>query len=426
MNPWIKIAYVIPTLDLGGAERQLVALARGLDRSRFLPVIFCLTATGPLVADLEEAGVETRCFALRGLKVWRNPVRVAQCLLAFFNDLKKEKPEIVHGLLFHAYVLGTYAAKLTGVPIVIASRRSLGHFKGGKPHYLLAERLANRMTDLIVANSEAVKEDVVRQERVEPAKVRVIYNGIDPYLYDIPADPALRASLGVPEEARIVGVVANLIHYKGHRFFLQACQEVKRKYPAVCFLLIGDGPLRGALEGLARKLGLDKDVLFLGSRQDIPQLLALMDVAVLPSLEEGFPNAILEAMAARKPVVATRVGGVPEVVIHGETGLLVPPKDPPALAEAIIELLGDPKRAEEMGKAGRDRVKKEFGLDRMIREMEGLYEELITRSSRGKSDLKGDQRPIKDPDHAARVLQLPKGVSDRGNPPNPGSPPNPL
>lgn len=380
----VKIAYVIGTLDLGGSERQLVALAKGLDRSRFLPVVFCLTATGPLVADLEEAGVQVRCFGLRGLKVWRNPIRVARCLLAFFADLKKEKPEIVHGLLFHAYVPAAFFGRIARVLIVITSRRSLGHFKAGKPHYLLAERLANRMTDLIVANSEAVKRDVIRQEKVEPSKIRVIYNGIEPSLYNVPPDPTLRASLGVPEKTKVVGVVANLIHYKGHRFFLQACHEVKRKIPEVRFLLIGDGPLRRELEGLAAALSLEKDVLFLGSRQDIPELLALMDVAVLPSLEEGFPNAVLEAMAAGKPVVATRVGGIPEAVIHGETGLLVQPKDPQALADAILALLDDPQLAEEMGRAGQERVKKEFSLDRMIREMEGLYEELLSRKLQGK------------------------------------------
>jgi glycosyltransferase involved in cell wall biosynthesis len=373
----IKIAFVIGTLDLGGTEHQLVALVRGMDRFRFLPIVFCLTATGPLVAHLEKAGVETRCFGLRGLRVWRNPIRVTRCLLAFFADLKKEQPEIIHGFLFHAYVLGAFAARIARIPVVIASRRSLGHFKAGRPHYLPVERLANRMTDLIVANSEAVKQDVICREKVEPSKVTVIYNGIDPSLYDIPADPGLRASLQIPERARVIGAVANLIYYKGHDFFLQASQEIKRKYPEVKILLIGEGPLRPGLENLTRRLGLEEDVLFLGSRQDIPQLLALMDVAVLPSLEEGFPNAVLEAMAAAKPVVATRVGGVPEAVVHGETGLLVPPRDPEALADAILELLGDPQRAREMGRTGRARVVKEFGLDRMIREMARLYEDLI-------------------------------------------------
>jgi glycosyltransferase involved in cell wall biosynthesis len=378
MTGKIKIAFVIGTLDLGGTEHQLVALAKGLDRSRFMPVVFCLTATGPLVADLEKAGLEIRCLGLRGLSIWRNPIQVAQCLLAFFADLKQEKPEIIHGFLFHAYVLGAFAARIARIPIVVASRRSLSHFKAGKPHYSLVERLANWMTDLIVANSEAVKNDVVRQEKVEPSKIRVIHNGIDPSLCDVPADPALRASLQIPEGARVIGVVANLIHYKGHRFFLQACQEIKRQHSAVKFLLIGDGPCRGELEAFARELGLEKDVLFLGSRRDIPQLLALMDVAVLPSLEEGFPNAVLEAMAAAKPVVATRVGGVPEAVVHGETGLLVPSKDPEALAEAICLVLEHRTEAARFGEAGRRRVADCFDLLTMILQYEAMYERLVT------------------------------------------------
>ena len=373
----VKILYVIGTLGLGGSEKQLVALARGLDRSRFLPIVFCLAATGPLVADLEEAGVETRCFGLRGLKVWRNPIQVARYLLAFLADLKKEKPEMIHGFLFHAYVLGAFAGRIAGIPIVIASRRSLSHFKVGRPHYPLVERLANRVTDLIVANSEAVKQDVVRQEKVRSSKIRVIYNGINPSMCNVPADAGLRASLGIPEKAKVVGVVANLIHYKGHRFFLQACQEIKVKHSEVKFLLIGDGPCKGELEAFAQELGLEKDVLFLGGRQDIPQLLALMDVAVLPSLEEGFPNAVLEAMAAGKPVVASRVGGVPEAVVHGETGLLIPPEDQAALAEAICWLLVHPTEAGRFGEAGRRRVAERFNLSTMVRQYEAVYERLV-------------------------------------------------
>jgi len=375
----IKNLYVIGTLDLGGAEHQLVALAKGLDRARFLPVVYCLTATGPLLPELTRAGIQVKCFGLRGLTVRRNPILVARRLADFLISLKKERPDIVHGFLFHAYILGSFAARLAGVPMVIASRRSLGLFKERKLHYRLLERLANRMTDLIIANSVAVREDVSRQEKVPSSKVRVIYNGIDPSLFEIPADLGLRASLGFRKGVKVIGVIANLIHYKGHRFLLQACPEVKAKCPDVRFLLIGDGLLRGELETMAEELGVREEVIFLGSRNDIPALLSIIDVFVLPSLEEGFSNAILEAMAAGKPVVATRVGGVPEAVIHGKTGLLVPPKDPQALADAIIGILSDPQQAEEMGKAGRERVKKEFSLDRMIREMERLYEELLTR-----------------------------------------------
>lgn len=373
----VKILYIIGTLDVGGTERQLVDLTLRLDRKRFRPVVCCLSSGGPLEPMLRAGGIKARCYDLRGLKVWRNPIQVGRRLLAFLADLRAEQPEIVHGFLFHAYVLGAFAAKMAGGSIVIASRRSLGHFKRRRHSYRVAEWVANWMTDLIVANSEAVKRDVVRQEKVEPSNVSVIYNGVDPSLYDVQADRALWTSLWIPEGAKVVSVVANLLHYKGHRFFLQACREIQRAHSAVKFLLIGDGPLRGTLEGFARDLDLEKDVLFLGSRQDIPQLLALTDIAVLPSLEEGFSNAILEAMAAGKPVVATTAGGNAEAVIHGETGLLVPPRDSEALAQAVLWLLAHPAEAARFGEAGRRRVTEQFGLSGMIRQYEAVYERLV-------------------------------------------------
>jgi glycosyltransferase involved in cell wall biosynthesis len=266
---------------------------------------------------------------------------------------------------------------LVGVPIVVTSRRSLGVFKADKPHYLFMERLANRMTDLVVANAEAVKIDAIRQERLPSSRIRVVYNGIEPRLFNLPLEPTLRSSLEIPCEVEVLGVVANLIAYKGHRFLLEACHLVKQRYPRFVVLLIGEGPCRSELERLAKDLHLEAEIRFLGARQDVPRLLSVVGMVVLPSLHEGLPNAILEAMAAGKPVVATRVGGIPEAVVHGETGLLVPPADPGALAEAILALLGDPGRAGAMGRAGRDRVVKKFGMDRMVLETQKLYEELL-------------------------------------------------
>lgn len=381
----IKIAYVIGTLDRGGAEHQLVALAKGLDRSRFLPVVFCLTATGPLLAELTEAGVRVHCFGLRGLTVWRNPVRVSMRLAEFLLSLKRERPDIVHGLLFHAYVLGSFAARLAGVPTVIASRQNLGRFKAGKWHYVIAEHLTNRLTDLIIAVCEAVKADVLRQERVPASKIQVIYNGIDPSLYGRKERNAhLWEDLAIPAQAKIIGVVANFIHYKGHRVFLQACDEVRRKVPEARFLLIGDGPLREEVERLTRELHLEEAVTFLGTRQDVPELLTLMDAVVLPSLEEGFPVAILEAMAAGQPVVATAVGGNPEAVVHGETGLLVPPGDSRALAEAMVWLLEHPGEAARFGEAGRRRVAERFEISATVRQYEAVYERLVAQKCPGR------------------------------------------
>ncbi|MEE8422927.1 MAG: glycosyltransferase, partial [Thermodesulfobacteriota bacterium] len=204
-----------------------------------------------------------------------------------------------------------------------------------------------------------------------------IYNGIDPTLYDDQSVSGFRASLNIPEKTKVIGMVANLIHYKGHKFFIRACAKIKSMRADVVFLLIGEGPMRIELEKLTKELGLEEDVVFLGRRSDISPLLSVMDVFVLTSLEEGFSNAILEAMAAGKPVIATDVGGNSEAVIHGKTGLLVPSMDSNSLADAINNMLCEPEMAEKMGEAGRERIVGEFSMNAMVRNMEHLYKDLI-------------------------------------------------
>ncbi len=381
MKP-VKILYLIGTLERGGTEGQLVELATRLDPNRFRPVVCSLSLGGPYVETLREAGVPVHIVGFRGFKhgLWTVLYlpRIAEELRRLTRLMRAEQPAIVHGFLFWAYIIGTFAAKAVRVPIVVASRRSLGWFKAQKPHYLRLERLANRWTDLLVANSEAVKQDVMARERMPSAKIRVVYNGIDADRYARPPDPILREELGIPAGAPVIGVVANLIHYKGHLVLLEACRRIREARPDTRVLLVGEGPCRKELHRRAANLGVAEMVCFLGSRRDVPELLAQISVAALPSLEEGFPNAVLEAMAAGKPVVASRVGGVPEAVRHGETGLLVPPGDPDALAEGLLALLADPKRAAVMGRAGKERARVQFDMDRMVREMEAIYEELLS------------------------------------------------
>jgi glycosyltransferase involved in cell wall biosynthesis len=288
--------------------------------------------------------------------------------------LRRERPDIVHGFLFHGYVLGALAARMVRVPVVLASRRSLGHFKRGKPHYALLERVVNPLTDLLIANSEGVREDVVRREGVPRDKVLVIHNGLDLRRFDVPPDPELARQLAPTRP--VVAVVANLIDYKGHQFFLEAWATVLRQSPNAVALLVGDGPLREEIQATVRRLDLGRSVRFLGTRHDVPAVLALADLVVHPSLQEGFSNAILEGMGAGRPVVATAVGGNPEAVRHEETGLLVPPADSAALAAAMARLLADPATARAFGAAGRARVAAEFELSRMTRQYAALYERL--------------------------------------------------
>jgi glycosyltransferase involved in cell wall biosynthesis len=382
----IPILFVIGTLDVGGAETQLVEMARSLN-ARFAPSVCCLAAAGPLRDRLDDANIPVTivgAFGPRPERGWKRflptLVRLAIELFGFVLYVRAKRPAVIHGVLLHAYVFGAIAGGLTGVPVVVASRRSLSRFK--TPFMRLAERVGNRFTDYIVANSEAVRQDAIRTEGLSPERIGVIHNGLDLEAYDGIADETIRAlrdELGLGA-GPVVIVVANLHWYKGHEYFLRAWADVCRAHPDAVALLVGDGPVRAAREADARELGVEANVRFLGRRRDVPALLAVADVLVHPSREEGFCNAVIEAMAAARPVVATAVGGNPEAVVHGETGLLVPALDAGALAEATLTVLGLPDHGMAWGLAGRRRVVERFQRSRMVPKYEALYDELLIKA----------------------------------------------
>lgn len=393
-----KILYVIGTLDIGGAERHLTEVVKRLDRDRFQPYICALSEGGALQAEVEAAGVPVIVIGFRGFSfglrrlfqkgaVRTSPFKIFGMLRKMYRFMKEEKFDIVHGYLFWAYIIGTLVARAAKVPVVIASRRSLGHFKAKKIHYLFIERIVNRKTDLIIANSEAVKADVIRQEKVSPGKIIVIHNGIEAAPYEKPVDTAAkRKELGIPPNASLIGVIANLIHYKGHKYLIEAAATVQKVVPDARFLLIGEGPMRQTIETQIEELGLAENFILAGTRRDVVELLAAMDISVLPSLEEGFSNTILESMAAGRPVVATAVGGNPEAVVDGVTGFLVPPRSSEALAQAILGLLGDREKAGSMGRAARERVRQEFTMGKMVGEMEAVYDKILDEKRSIKCD----------------------------------------
>jgi glycosyltransferase involved in cell wall biosynthesis len=291
--------------------------------------------------------------------------------------MRARRPDVVHGFLYAAYVLGAIAARISRVPVVIASRRSLGVFKASRPVYLVVERLINGLTHHVIANSEAVRDDVLRQERLPSAKVTVIYNGVALPGHAGTRSDALRRTLDLDGRHPIIAVVANLIPYKGYDVLFDALPGMVSEFPELAVLLVGDGVARRQLEARAHASGLHGIVRFLGARDDVPALIALADVVVHPSTEEGFSNAILEAMAAGKPVVAAAVGGNVEAIVDRTTGLLVPVRDADALRAAAVWLLRHADEARTMGEAGRARVRELFTIDRMIGEYESVYQRLL-------------------------------------------------
>ena len=370
----IRLLFVIGTLEIGGAETQLAELVSRLDRTRFDPALCCLGETGPLGPRIEASGARLYALGFRGFKQRSYAAsfpHVVRTLWRFWRTIRMERPDILHAMLFWAYVLSAFVGRAARVPVIVASRRSLGHFKSEKPHFLLLERMANRLTDLVLANSAAVRADAIRQERLDPKRVLVIYNGLD--FNRFPAPKEIGAAL--PHQPKVL-VVANLIAYKGHRYFLDAWPGVVRRFPGARALLAGQGPMLDALREQARDLGVAASVDFLGRRSDVPALLAGCDLYVHPSLEEGYSNAVLEAMAAGLPIVATAVGGTMEAIADGETGLLVPPADAAALERAMLRLLEDRSAAGRMGARAASVARSRYDMDQVVHRYEAVYEQL--------------------------------------------------
>jgi glycosyltransferase involved in cell wall biosynthesis len=377
-----KITYLLPNLESGGTERQVLALGRRLDRARFSPSLVTTAGGGSLYRDFSDVmpvtvhgGDPTQSKRFRS-----SPREHFRTIRLLAGEFRRTRPDILHAYLPSPNVLGPIAAEIGGGTRVIVSKRGLADYK--KNFYFLprlVEPLGNRLADRILVNSDAVMRDVERTEKHWEGKFRKIYNGVAPIAaWTEEEQRAFRAREGIPAGARVVLCVSNFYPYKGHADLVEAAALVAAAVPEVLFLLVGrDAGTVEHCRNLARERSVDRNIRFLGGRSDVPDLIRASDLFVHPSHEEGFSNAILEAMAGGKPVVAYDVGGNPEAVEDGETGLLVPLRGSEALADAMMCLLRDPELRTNMGEKGRERATEHFSLERMVQEMEGLYESLV-------------------------------------------------
>jgi glycosyltransferase involved in cell wall biosynthesis len=292
--------------------------------------------------------------------------------------LKSQRVDVAHSYLFHPNVLTPIAARLARVPAVVASKRSLDRYPSAIPRY--ACKLGNALAHRITVNAAAVGRFVLAEEGCRPDKMVLIPNGVSEEALRVSGDGRQeRRELGLPADGPVVGAISRLAWKKGVRYLLDAVPLLLESLPDARVVIVGDGPLRQDLEAQARSLGIEERVTFLGSRRDVLSVLPAFDVFALPSVIEGMSNALLEAMAAGRPIVATDVGGNSEVVVDGETGLLVPAADPGQMAGAILKLLQAPEMAQEMGAAGRRRVTLQYRVEVMARRIEELYESLLAR-----------------------------------------------
>jgi glycosyltransferase involved in cell wall biosynthesis len=372
-----RVLHLINSFDTGGTERQAVELLNRLDESRFDVRLAALRWRGPLLDQIASRFPSAPEFPLTS---FYNANALRQ-LLRLRRFLIEQRIDILHAHDFYAGVLGVAAARLSGVRVVAAQR----HLRlSDRRVHELGTRFIHKLAHRLLVNSEAIRDHILDEGRVEPEKIVVIRNGLSfgGYLRDMRARErrALCAELRLNAEEKdlvIIGSVARLQPVKGHRYLIEAMTQVAASHPNAHLALVGDGDLRDEILKQAAELGIAARVHLLGDRDDASRIVAAFDVAALASLHEGMPNAVMEAMAAGVPVIATAVGGTKELIKDFDTGFLVRPASAEALADCIEFVLSHREESELMALRGRRFLMEQFDVRRMVRSVEELYEEML-------------------------------------------------
>lgn len=374
----IAIEFIVGSLEVGGAERHLSQVLPILKSAGFLIKVHVLSDKAPLKPVFEKAGIPVSLGPNldRIPSILRRPVRLVTSLAKLMRSFLKNRNAIRHAFLPEAYLLTAIAARLTFFSgALVMSRRSLNDYQQRRPFLGRLERLMHRFTTIALGNSRAVVQQLY-EEGFEPGKVGLIYNGIDLWPFqNLPQKQELRKHLNLSPDALIFIIVANLIPYKGHIDLLNAFGAIHAQLPQSWKLLcVGrDAGILNNLKSQAQVLGIADHVEFLGSRLDTPQLLAAADIGILCSHEEGFSNAILEAMAAALPMVVTNVGGNAEAVEDMHTGLVVLPRNPDSLADGLLSLALAPELRTHFGTAGKERIHQYFTVTQCAKKYAEFY-----------------------------------------------------
>jgi glycosyltransferase involved in cell wall biosynthesis len=376
----IRVLQLITSLDRGGAENHLLALLRHADRAAFDIEAAVLSGEGELVPIFRQAGIPVHLLKARN--------RFDPAALSRLVGLLRDRHfDILHSHLFRADIYAGLAVGRLGErrPLLVSTRHNDDRFFlnpfVGLVHYLVSAR-----QDLIIAISDHIARFTVARGVRHPARVRRVYHGIEPPLTRAleREGQRIRHELGIAPDDFLVGNVGRLALQKGQRHLIAAMPLLLERVPRAHAVIAGSGDLEEYLRDLAEEVGVAEHVHVLGPRKDVPALMHAVDVFAMPSIWEGFGLVLLEAMAAARPIVASRVATIPEVVLDGETGLLVPPGDPHALADALSQLAEQPVLARQLGEAGRERLRVQFSLEKMVGDTELLYRELVDERSAAK------------------------------------------
>ena len=353
-------------LAIGGLQQVVVNICRSIDRDKFDVSVLCLRTLGEFVPEVESLGIKVHSLPQkeRGTD-YLSFLKVAKIL-------RQEKIEVIHTHNTQPFIDGTIGALLSGVKTIVHTDHARNF--PDKLRYMLAEHIMSYFAYSVVGVSEHTSANLINYEKISPKKIMTIENGIDGSRFEIEIDrQEKKRELGIRNNGPVIGLGVRLAKQKGITYLLQALPQVIKAFPDITLVIVGDGELKEELQREAMQLDIENNVLFLGARLDIPELLKLFDIYVLPSLWEGMPMVLLEAMAAGCPVVATDVGGVSKVIEDKQSGLLVASQNPEQLAVAIIQLLADEQLQKEYTQKGLQKFKKKFSAEIMTKQYERVY-----------------------------------------------------
>jgi glycosyltransferase involved in cell wall biosynthesis len=386
----LRVLQVVGNSVIGGAENHVLTLVDAFKREGCAVAVVC-PRPGPFVDALQAQGVRAHLVEMVRAAPNDEYELLTPALWSLFAFIRRWRPDVVHSHLYPAHLHATLAAQLADVPAILTTAHTLV-VRPGDPW------LIGMSDGRVIAVSQAAKGLLV-QAGVPARRIRVIYNGIEPRYFrdESAAAHRIRQELDIPPDAPVVGMIARLSPEKGHDQFLRVASQTAAQHPSARFVIVGTGPLAAELQQAAVALGVADRVLFTGARRDVTALNHAIDVFMLPSREEALPLAVLEAMAAQRPVVASAVGGVPEVVVDGQTGYLFEPDDRAGFVRALSTLLDRPDLRRDFGRRGQQRVRDRFAVDRMVRETLAYYRDLVGGTRRPRT-----ARPRRQPVAAAR------------------------